>query len=177
MVLFDVVGRALENQKLCGADIDILVVNCSIFHPTPSLCSMIANKFKMKSNLESYNLGGMGCSAGLIGISLACDLLSLNPYKIALVVSTENLTQNFYLGVEKEMMIQNILFRMGGSAVVLTGKKFLRNNFTPLFKIERVCRTSHVLFFINLLILYYRRTMMSHFTRFGKIRIPVVIME
>ena len=42
----------------------MLVVNCSLFNPTPSLSAMIINKFKMRTNIESYNLGGMGCSAG-----------------------------------------------------------------------------------------------------------------
>ena len=36
---------------------------------------MIVNHFKMHSNIVSYNLSGMGCSAGLISISLARELL------------------------------------------------------------------------------------------------------
>lgn len=55
--------------------IDILIVNCSIFCPTPSLSAMVINHFKMRSNIVSYNLGGMGCSAGLLSISLAQELL------------------------------------------------------------------------------------------------------
>ena len=50
--------------------VDILIVNCSLFNPTPSLSAMIVNHFKMKSNIVSYNLSGMGCSAGVISISL-----------------------------------------------------------------------------------------------------------
>ena len=57
--------------------IDILVVNCSLFNPTPSLSAMIINHFKMRSNIVSYNLGGMGCSAGVIAISLAKELLQV----------------------------------------------------------------------------------------------------
>ena len=57
--------------------IDILIVNCSIFCPTPSLSAMIVNRFKMRSNIVSYNLGGMGCSAGLLSISLARELLQV----------------------------------------------------------------------------------------------------
>ena len=43
--------------------IGVLVVNCSLFNPTPSLSAMIINKFKMRSNIISYNLSGMGCSS------------------------------------------------------------------------------------------------------------------
>ena len=38
----------------------------------------------------------MGCSAGIIAIDLADRLLKLNPNKYALVLSTENITQNWY---------------------------------------------------------------------------------
>ena len=67
------------------ADIDVLVVNCSLFCPTPSLSAMIVNHFRMRPDILSYNLGGMGCSAGVIAIGLAekmlqvCVVLSLSP--------------------------------------------------------------------------------------------------
>lgn len=44
---------------LRAKDIDILVVNCSLFNPTPSLSAMIVNHFKMRSNVLSYNLAGV----------------------------------------------------------------------------------------------------------------------
>ena len=52
-------------------------MNCSLFNPTPSLSAMIVNHFKMKSSVVSYNLSGMGCSAGVISISLAKELLQV----------------------------------------------------------------------------------------------------
>ncbi len=39
--------------------------------------AMIVNKFKMRSNVVTYNLSGMGCSAGVIAISLARELLQV----------------------------------------------------------------------------------------------------
>ena len=38
---------------------------------------MIINHFKMRSNIVSYNLAGMGCSAGVIAVSLARELLQV----------------------------------------------------------------------------------------------------
>lgn len=55
--------------------VDILIVNCSLFNPTPSLASMIVNHFRMRPSIVTYNLSGMGCSAGLIAIGLAQELL------------------------------------------------------------------------------------------------------
>ena len=59
---------------------------------------MVAHHFKMRSDLLTYNLSGMGCSAGLISIDLAKRLLAERPRSRALVISTENLTQAFYHG-------------------------------------------------------------------------------
>ena len=36
---------------------------------------MIINHFKMRADIDSYHLGGMGCSAGVIAIGLAQKLL------------------------------------------------------------------------------------------------------
>ena len=35
-----------------------VVVNCSLFNPTPSLSAMLIHHFKMRSDIDSYNLGG-----------------------------------------------------------------------------------------------------------------------
>ncbi len=67
----------LLNLGMYSVQVDILIVNCSLFNPTPSLSAMIVNHFKMKSSVVSYNLSGMGCSAGVISISLAKELLQV----------------------------------------------------------------------------------------------------
>jgi len=103
-------------------DIDILIVNCSLFNPTPSLAAMMINKYKMRSDIRNYNLSGMGCSAGVISIDLARDLLQVHKNCNAVVISTENITQNWYLGDRKSMLISNTLFRMGGAAIFLSNK-------------------------------------------------------
>lgn len=64
LVMFGAVRNALEKAKLKPKQVGILIVNCSLFSPTPSLCAMIINHFKMNENIISYNLSGMGCSAG-----------------------------------------------------------------------------------------------------------------
>jgi 3-ketoacyl-CoA synthase len=98
-------------------DIRILVVNCSLFNPTPSLAAMcvhkrfhplahktnfcscttlflpansphhpcagrctwcrVINHFKLRSNVISYNLSGMGCGSSPISIDLARQMLQV----------------------------------------------------------------------------------------------------
>jgi len=64
----------------------------------------------------------MGCSAGVIAIHLAKDLLQTYKNCRAVVVSTENITQNWYRGNDRGMLISNTLFRLGGAAILLSNK-------------------------------------------------------
>lgn len=85
---------------------------------------MIVNMFRMRSDIQSFNLGGMGCSAGLIAIDLAKDLLRVSSGRsIALVVSMEAITNGWYLGNEKSFLLSNGLFRTGGAAIVLSNQR------------------------------------------------------
>uniref|UniRef100_A0A383VN25 3-ketoacyl-CoA synthase n=1 Tax=Tetradesmus obliquus TaxID=3088 RepID=A0A383VN25_TETOB len=102
--------------------VKFIVTNSSLFNPTPSLSAMIMNHFKMGSDTKNYSLGGMGCSAGVIALDLAKELLELHPESYALVVSHENITNNYYGGKDKSMLICNCLFRSNGAAILLSNK-------------------------------------------------------
>jgi len=121
-IIFDVVENALQKANVHPREIDVLVINCSLFSPTPSLCAMVLSHFGMRSDVVTYNLSGMGCAASLISIDLAQKLLQMGGSKTAkaLVVSTEILTPNFYHGNDRGFLIQNTLFRCGGAAMVLS---------------------------------------------------------
>ncbi|KAL3506018.1 hypothetical protein ACH5RR_031400 [Cinchona calisaya] len=122
MVMFGAIDQLLAKTGVKAKDIGILVVNCSLFCPTPSLSAMIVNHYKFRGNILSYNLGGMGCSAGLISIDLAKQLLQVQPNSYALVVSMENITLNWYFGNNRSMLVSNCIFRMGGAAILLSNK-------------------------------------------------------
>lgn len=123
MVLFPIMDDLLSKTKLSSRDIDILIVNCSGFCPSPSLCSIIINKYSIKSDVMSYNLSGMGCSASALAIDLAQNLLKTHNNSYAIVLSTEILSTGWYSGNEKPKLLINCLFRMGSAAILLTNKK------------------------------------------------------
>lgn len=58
-MIYDCVRKVLAKTKVDPRKIDILVINCSLFSPTPSLCTMVINEFGMRSDISSYNLSGM----------------------------------------------------------------------------------------------------------------------
>ena len=65
-------------QAVMALQVDILVVNCSVFNPTPSLSAAVVNQFRLKPTVITYNLSGMGCSAGLLSIALVRELLQVS---------------------------------------------------------------------------------------------------
>ncbi|XP_057423112.1 3-ketoacyl-CoA synthase 4 [Lotus japonicus] len=138
-VMFGALDNLFQSTKIKPKEIGILVVNCSLFNPTPSLSAMIVNKYKLRGNIRSFNLGGMGCSAGVVAVDLAKDLLQVHRNTYAVVVSTENITQNWYFGNKKSMLIPNCLFRVGCSAVLLSNKS--RDRKRAKYRLVHVVRT------------------------------------
>ncbi|KAJ4835693.1 hypothetical protein Tsubulata_032546 [Turnera subulata] len=120
MVMFGAIDDLLAATKIRLKDIKILVVNCGILNTTPSLASMLINHYKLSHNIHSFNLGGMGCAAGMIAIDMAKDLLNAYPGSYAVVVSTEVVSYTWYGGNDLDMLLPNCFFRMGAAAILLS---------------------------------------------------------
>ncbi|KAK1582154.1 hypothetical protein Q3G72_034154 [Acer saccharum] len=122
LVIFSTVSNLFTKHKLNPRSIDVVITNCSLVCTVPSLATMIINKFGLRSNVMSFNLSGMGCSAGLLSVSLAKDLLRVHKNSTVLVMSMESVSSNPYTGKVKSMLLANCLFRMGGVAILLSNK-------------------------------------------------------
>ncbi|KAL4178842.1 hypothetical protein AMTRI_Chr13g84200 [Amborella trichopoda] len=124
LVIFSAVDALFKRTGIKPEEVDILIVNCTVFSPTPSLSDMVIKKFKMMSNIKSFNLSGMGCSANPLAVDLARHLLQVHANAYAMVVSTEIFTTNWYNGNQRSMLLPNCLFRMGGVALLLSNHRY-----------------------------------------------------
>ncbi|XP_073525897.1 uncharacterized protein [Phyllobates terribilis] len=142
-VLFAVVEDLFSKlpSDITVNDIDILVTNCSLHSPTPSLSSLIVRRFGLRNDVCSVHLAGMGCSAGILAISLASDLLRARrrSASLALVLSMEAVTPNVYSGKRKSMVLPNALFRMGGAGILLSNRR--SDSGRAKYRLNRVVRT------------------------------------
>ncbi|KAJ9547744.1 hypothetical protein OSB04_020287 [Centaurea solstitialis] len=145
MVVFGSVDMLLAKTGVRSEDIGILIVNCCLFNTVPSLSAIVVNRYKLPEDVISYNLTGMGCSAGLLAIGLAKQLLQVQNFyecgmesskltslifqhqvhrnSYAMIVSTEITTENLYAGTDRSKFIQNCLFRVGAAAILLSNRR------------------------------------------------------
>ncbi|KAK9051125.1 hypothetical protein SSX86_027751 [Deinandra increscens subsp. villosa] len=95
LVIFSAIDSLIRKTDLDPGDVDILVLNCSVFSPAPSLVAMVMNMCKLRSDVRCYNLTGMGCNVGLISVDLARISLRNHPNTNAIVISTKIITPNY----------------------------------------------------------------------------------
>lgn len=86
------------------------------------MAAMLVNKFHMRDDVLTYNLSGMGCSSSLVCVDMASHLLKALPNTLALIVNHENITENWYTGNDRSMLVCNCLFRLGGAAALVSNR-------------------------------------------------------
>lgn len=64
----------------------------------------------------------MGSSTFPRSFQARCLAAQVYPNATAVVVSTENITQNIYLGNQRSFTIPGCIFRIGGAAVMLSNR-------------------------------------------------------
>ncbi|KAJ4777073.1 3-ketoacyl-CoA synthase [Rhynchospora pubera] len=143
MLFFPTLDELFAKTKVSPQEIDLLVVNCSGFCPSPSLSSIVVNRYNMRSDVKNYNISGMGCSAGVLGIDIANRFLMRRRERAyALVVSTEIVSVGWYNGKDQRKLLLNCLFRMGCAAVLLTNQR-QTGTLQPKYRLTHLLRTQN----------------------------------
>ncbi|KAM0842541.1 hypothetical protein ACQ4PT_058299 [Festuca glaucescens] len=120
MLFFPALDDLFAKTRVPPSAVGALVVNCSGFCPAPSLTAIIANRYWMRADVKTFNLSGMGCSAGSVGVDVAAGVLRAHSMSYAVVVSAEILTVGWYFGKDHGKLLLNCNFRTGCSAVLVT---------------------------------------------------------
>ncbi|KAK6136316.1 hypothetical protein DH2020_029937 [Rehmannia glutinosa] len=123
----DTLDRLFRKTGVSPREIDVLVVNVALLSSAPSLTSKIINYYKMRDDVKSFNLTGMGCSGSLISINLVQNIFKSHKNAMAIVVCSESIAPNWYSGNDKSMILTNCLFRSGGCSIMLTNNRAFEN--------------------------------------------------
>ncbi|MCO5596560.1 hypothetical protein L7F22_050625 [Adiantum nelumboides] len=122
LMMFGALDELLLKTGLSPDRIDFLIVNVSMFYPAPSLSSHLVHHYKMRDDVKTFNISGIGCAAGMVAVDLAKDILRVHKNKYVVIVGTENITLNWYYGNDKSMLVPNCLFRCGSYALLMSNK-------------------------------------------------------
>ena len=76
-IMFDTLDKLFAKTGVSPSEIDILVVDVSLFSPAPSLTARIINRYKMRDNIKASSLSGMGCSASMVAVDLVQHLFNV----------------------------------------------------------------------------------------------------
>ncbi|CAN0853956.1 3-ketoacyl-CoA synthase 12 [Linum grandiflorum] len=135
------IDKLLKRSGVSPQEIDLLVVNISMLAAVPSLSSRIVNHYKMREDVKTFNLTGMGCSASLISTGIVSNTFRAYKNRVALVITSESLSPNWYAGNDRSMILANCLFRSGGCAILLTNKPEMKRR--AMFRLKTLVRTHH----------------------------------
>ncbi|MBA0869999.1 hypothetical protein Goshw_006302 [Gossypium schwendimanii] len=138
-IVFGTLDKLLAKTGVLPSEIDVLVVTISMISSVPSIPARMINRYKMREDVKVFNLSGMGCSASVIAVDLVNHLFQTYKNQFAIVVSSESLSPNWYVGKERSMMLPNILFRIGGCSLLLTNKRELKHR--AILKLNQLVRT------------------------------------
>ncbi|XP_010534309.1 PREDICTED: 3-ketoacyl-CoA synthase 19-like [Tarenaya hassleriana] len=138
-IVFDTLDSLFVKTGVSPSEIDVLVVNVSLFSPAPSLASRVIKRYTMREDIKSYNLSGLGCGASVISVDLVQRYFMTHKNAMAIVVSTESMGPSWYSGKDRSMMLPNCHFRVGGSSVLLTNKAKMKNK--SIMKLKSMVRT------------------------------------
>lgn len=123
-LFFPALDELFARAGVSPAQVGALVVNCSGFCAAPSLAAIIANRYRMRGDLKTFSLSGMGCAAGVVGVDVARSVLREHAgARYAVVVSAEIVTVGWYSGRDQGKLLLNCYFRTGCSAALLTSSK------------------------------------------------------
>lgn len=77
MAIFGAIDELLMKTRVKCEEIGILVCVSGVFNIMPSLSSVIVKRYKLRDDIRSYNITGMGSSAGLVALGLVQNLLKV----------------------------------------------------------------------------------------------------
>ena len=113
-------GRALEEARLKGCDVDIIVTASSTGIATPSLEARAMQRMGFRADAARAPLFGLGCAGGASGLALAARLASASPGAVVLLVTVELCSLAFRLDeLTKANIVATALFGDGAAACVL----------------------------------------------------------
>lgn len=121
------IQEALEKVSLGVEDIDAIFTVTVTGLASPSLDARLVNRMGLRDDVKRTPIFGLGCVAGVAGLSRAADYVKAYPDQVAVLLSVELCSLTFQPGDHSVAnLISSGLFGDGAAAVVLIGEERAR---------------------------------------------------
>lgn len=111
---------ALERANITAQQIDAIVVSTCTGYLCPGLSGHVAERLRLRSDVQAFDLVGQGCAAALPNLQLAQALLLAGSRCHVLSVCVEVSSAAMYLDNDPGVLISACLFGDGAGAAVLS---------------------------------------------------------
>lgn len=123
----EVVDDALRQVGLGPQDVDAIFAVSVTGIASPSLDARLANRMSFRTDVKRTPIFGLGCVAGVAGLSRAVDYVRAYPDQVAVLLSVELCSLTFQPGdTSVANLISAGLFGDGAAAVVVVGEERAR---------------------------------------------------
>ena len=112
---------AMRDAGLGAHDIDAIVVSTCTGYLCPGLTSYLAERLRLRANVQAYDLVGQGCVAALPNLRLADALIAASATHV-LSVCVEVSSAAMYLDNDPGVLVSACLFGDGAGAAVLSAQ-------------------------------------------------------
>ena len=112
-------AKALDEARLCAADIGGLVVNTCTGYLCPGLTSYVSEDLALGHGVRTLDIAGMGCGAALPNLEAAAGLLALDGEKPVLSIAVEMCSATLFMGADPMLIVSNSIFGDGAAAAIL----------------------------------------------------------
>lgn len=132
----DVGQKLMADSDFDSSDITHLItVSCTGFY-APGPDYDIINSLGLRSSIERYHLGFMGCYAVIPALKLARQLCQADENATVMIVSVELCTLHFQARPVMDDMISASVFSDGGAGAIVSGKKPTSGSYFSLDSFE-----------------------------------------
>lgn len=121
-LLEDATRRALDAAGVGPDAVDGVILVSTTGLSTPSLDARLANRLRLRADLERVPVWGLGCAGGVAGLDLAASLARASPEKRYLLLALELCSLNFNLhDMSVRAFVAATLFADGAAAALVRG--------------------------------------------------------